>query len=156
LRAQCLTLALGEFGKASALGDKSATLLDDHASLLDGLEEYKLAIAKYTEALKLKPDDPKILMKRGSARVNDGQPAEGEEAFRAVLRRAPSHAEAHTGVGYVRALRKDVAGGLREAHLATLYGAGDYGVLHNVACIYAGLALGDKARQTEYEDLAID
>jgi len=54
-----------------------------------------------------------------------------------------ANGEAHVGLGYVHALRKNAAAALREAHLATLYGAGDYGVLHNVACVYSVLGRED-------------
>jgi hypothetical protein len=47
----------------------------------------------------------------------------------------------------------------RHAAMATLIGAGDYMILHNVACVYGVLSntdQADKARKKEYHDFAID
>jgi tRNA A-37 threonylcarbamoyl transferase component Bud32/Flp pilus assembly protein TadD len=155
-RPTALTQALAEMRRASELGNRSAALLNDYASLLDSLEEYPLAVEKYTEALKQKPDDAKIQTKRGWALVNSKKLAEAEADFAAVLSRNSSDKEAHTGLGYVHALRQATGPALREAQWATFYGAGDYGILHNVACIYAVLARGDPVRRKDYEDLALD
>ncbi|HKI38503.1 MAG TPA: tetratricopeptide repeat protein [Gemmataceae bacterium] len=150
------TLALVEFKRATALGDRSPTLSDAYASLMDSLGEYKQAIEHYSAALNEKPNDVKTLTKRGWARVNLEKLEDGEADFAAVVRLDPAYGEAHAGLGYVHALRKNAETALREAHLATLYGAGEYGVLHNVACVYSVLGRGDAKRTKEYQDLALD
>ena len=73
-----------------------------------------------------------------------------------VVRLDPTHAEAHAGLGYVQASRKAPAEARRQAGLALLHGAGDYLVLHNIACVYARLAQTDAARAAEYEDQTLD
>jgi tetratricopeptide (TPR) repeat protein/tRNA A-37 threonylcarbamoyl transferase component Bud32 len=155
-REAAFTRALTELRKASDLGEQSAEFLNDYASLLDGLEQYGLAIEKYSAALAKKPNDAKLLTKRGWAYVNSEKLIEGEADFQAVLRRDATDKEAHSGLGYVKALRGPAGPALREAQWATLYGGGDYGILHNVACIYAALARSDAVRRKDYEGLAID
>jgi tRNA A-37 threonylcarbamoyl transferase component Bud32/Flp pilus assembly protein TadD len=158
-RAAALNLAVEQFRKAGDLGASSADFLADYATALSNIDDNKGAIEKFTVALKLKPDDVKLLTKRGWSRVFTADPKQIPLAaadFGAAVRRDPTHAEAHSGLGYVLAEEKDSVAALREAHLATLYGGGDYGVLHNVATVYAALANSDVKRQTEYEDLAID
>src|SRR5262249_27461975 len=55
-----------------------------------------------------------------------------------------------------QACRKAPAEARRAANRALLHGAGDYLILHNVACVYAKLAQSDRPGAKEYEDLAID
>ncbi len=78
-----------------------------------------------------------------------------EADFARAVRLDPSNAEAHTGLGYLWAQRGKNAEAQRAASQALLHGAGDYFVLHNVACIYARLAQMDKDRAAEHEDLAL-
>jgi hypothetical protein len=99
-----------------------------------------------------------LLTRRGWARVNTGDKAQvplAEADFAAAVHNDPFHAEAHSGLGYTLAEQNVEARALREAHQATLYGGGDYGVLHNVACVYAALARRNGDRK-DYENLAID
>ena len=63
--------------------------------------------------------------------------------------------EAHAWLGYVQVCQGK-AGGPRHANLAVLHGAGDYLVLHNVACIYAKLSGKDPKRARELQDMALD
>src|SRR5262249_579060 len=55
----------------------------------------------------------------------------------------PTDAEAHTGLGYFSACKKEIPIALRHANLAQLYGGGSYLILHNVACVYSKLSDGD-------------
>ncbi|HEX5269127.1 MAG TPA: tetratricopeptide repeat protein, partial [Gemmataceae bacterium] len=151
-------LAVEQFRKASELGARSADFLEEYGLALAAVGDNAGAIEKFTEALRLKPGDAKLLTERGGARLYTGDPQQVRPAgadFAAALRRDPTHAEAHSLRGYVLAETKDTAGALREAHLATLYG-NDYGLLHNVSTVYAALATSDPARMTEFEDMAID
>jgi tRNA A-37 threonylcarbamoyl transferase component Bud32/predicted Zn-dependent protease len=158
-RPAVLKLAVEQFRKAGELGASSADFLANYALALASVLDYPGAIDKFTEGLKQKPGDVKLLTQRGDARLQTadaGQTRLAGEDYAAALKGDPKHAAAHAGLGYVLAEKKDVPAALREAHLATLYGGGDYGVLHNVSTIYGALATGDAARAAEYEDLAID
>jgi tRNA A-37 threonylcarbamoyl transferase component Bud32/predicted Zn-dependent protease len=158
-RPAALKLALEQFRKASDRGAHSADFLADYAVALAAVGDYPGAIEKFTQALALKPDDVKLLTQRGGMRINTGDPRQVRLAaadLGAAIRRDATHGEAHALLGYVLAETKDGAAALREAHMASLYGGGDYGVLHNVATVYAALAVGDPARQAEHEDMAID
>src|SRR5207244_10835593 len=79
-----------------------------------------------------------------------------QDDFARVIHDHPGHAEAHAGLGYVHACRNRNAEAQREANLALLHGAGDYLVLHNIACIYAELSAVDNPRLQEYQNLALD
>jgi hypothetical protein len=64
-------------------------------------------------------------------------------------------AEAHTGLGYVRARQKAASAARREASLALAYNADYNGVLHNVACIYGELAKAGAANARADQDAAL-
>ena len=82
--------------------------------------------------------------------------AQARADFDAALKLVPDHAEAHAGLGYVEALRGAGPAARREAQAAVLYAAGDYLILHNVACVFAKLSEGEGSPAREYEDLALD
>ncbi len=73
-----------------------------------------------------------------------------------MLRLDSRNADAHTGLGYLWACRNKPAEAQREAAQALLFGAGDYLVLHNVACIYAVLSQHDRGQSNQHADLALD
>ena len=106
----------------------------------------------------LASDDVKLLIKRGWAfgNLTPAQYEPAEEDFARALKLDASNAEAHTGLGYVRACREAPADAQHEAAAALLHGGGDYLILHNIACIYARLSRSDKKRETAYQDLTID
>jgi tetratricopeptide (TPR) repeat protein len=156
LRVRAQALALEEFQHAIQLGAHSATFFDAYGSLMDSLGESKEALKYYSAALIEKPNDLRVLAKRGWVWMNLEQWAEAEADFAAVLRLDSRHGEAHAGLGSVHALRKEVESAQREAHLATLHGSGDSGVLHKVACVYAVLGRSDEKHRKDYQDLALD
>jgi tetratricopeptide (TPR) repeat protein len=152
-----LLLAAGELQKAIDLGERSASVYDNQGAVLEQLGQINDAIEAYSKGLELAPKHVKLLVKRGWAYVAKRQYEKARGDFAAALKAEPGHAEAHTGLGYARACRNSEAGALRQANLALLRGgAGDYGILHNVACIYAELAETDPARTRDFEDLALD
>src|SRR5581483_11575582 len=73
-RAEVLKLAVEQFGKASGLGAHSADFLYEYGHTLANAGDLPAAIDKFTEALKLKPDDVKLLYERGEARLFTGDP----------------------------------------------------------------------------------
>ena len=52
--------------------------------------------------------------------------------------------------------RREFDDASREATRALLHGQQDYGVIHNVACIYAEMAARDTGQARRHEDMAID
>ena len=75
--------------------------------------------------------------------------------FAAATRVDPENAEAHAGLGYVRALLKHPAEAQREADMALLHGAENYLILHNVACIYAALSQASAGEAPAHQEAAI-
>ena len=76
--------------------------------------------------------------------------------FEAALKANPENAEAHSAHGFLLALQNPSADAERAALRAILHGAGDYLILHNVACIYAELAVGTPDKAEGYEQSALD
>src|SRR5262249_14160455 len=151
-----LLLARDQLKKAVDLGARSAKVFDNLGSTLEHLGQLPAAIQAYSKALELEPKNLKVLVKRGWAYVNLTPPLtdKARQDFGRVVRLDPRHAEARAGLGSVQASRKPPAEARRQAALALLHGAGDYLVLHNIACVYARLAQTDVARAAEYEDQA--
>ena len=89
--------------------------------------------------------------------TNDGlgQRDKAESDFAAAVRVDPDDAEAHSGLGYVRALRKLTPDAQRQADLALLHGGNNYMVLHNVACIYSALSETDVQQAQLHQEVAM-
>ncbi len=154
-RRQKLELALGELTRAAELGGRSAALFDDLGSVWELLGQDQEAVGAYTRGLKEAAADAPLHVKRGWVLVRLQEYARARADFVGALRTEPTNAEAHTGLGYVRACQGDAADALEQASQALLHGAGDYLVLHNVACIYGRLSRDDAARATAYQDTAL-
>jgi Flp pilus assembly protein TadD len=157
-RRRALQLARAQLEKAVEGDVPNAMVYEDLGAVLEQLGQVAPAVVAYTEALKLVPDDAKVRVKRGWAYA-DLRPPQYDKAkddFAQVVKQDPSHAEANAGLGYIQACRKAPAEARVAAGRALLHGAGDYLVLHNVACVYAKLAQTDGDHAAEYEDLAIE
>ena len=150
-----LPLALAELSQAVKMGGNDAGLFDDLGAVLEHAGRLDQAIVAYSRGIALAPDFAKMRIKRGWAWEQLNQHDKAAADFAAAARTAPENAEAHTGLGYVQALRKLPPDAQREADLALLHGSDDYLVLHNVACIYAALSETDDARATAYQDVSI-
>jgi len=155
-----LQRALDELSRARSLGCRSARLFSDLGSVQEQLGKLPEAIQNYEEALKTAEPALKIevLNRRGWLFAQAFDPpsyALGRKDFAEALRLDAKEfaetfpldlkkAEAHTGLGYLWACQKNPAEAQREAARALRLGAGDYLVLHNVACIYAVLSRNDR------------
>lgn len=84
-----------------------------------------------------------------------GRDGDARADYGAVISGDPANAEAHAGLGYIAACEKSYVQAQDESAQALRYGADDYLILHNVACIYAEMSRTDLPHRTEYEDLAI-
>ncbi len=115
----------------------------------------KEAIRAYTQGLALASKPLTLHLKRGWAYEQSEDHDKAQADFAAAAGVDPNNAEAHSGLGYVDALRKLPAEAQREADLALLRGANDYLILHNVACIYAALAQGGGRQTPAHEDAAL-
>src|SRR5207302_10219271 len=107
------------------------------------------------------PGHVETLVRRGWVYNNLGKLAEAKTDFTEALRLDPNHAEAHAGLGYVSARQRAIGVAQQEALQVLLlrdkvHHRSDYILFHNVACIYAVLALADPSRTTPYQDQAID
>jgi len=155
-RQRLLMLAADELRQGIEKGGGSAAVSADYGSVLENLGKVADAVQAYSKGLEAAPKDVKLLVKRGWAYDALRQADKAGDDFEAAAHIEPKNAEAHTGLGYIEARRKQHAEARREANLALLHGAGDYLILHNVACIYAALSRTDVVREAEYQDLAID
>jgi tetratricopeptide (TPR) repeat protein len=155
LQEKKVALALADLDEALRLGLRSADLFDDLGALLEQAGRVKEAIQAYSNGLKQRPDDRLLLLKRGWAWEAVQEHDKAREDFTSALRVAPDNAEAHTGLGYVRAVGKRPAEAQREADLALLTGSDNYMILHNVACIYATLAQSDRVQAPAHEAAAV-
>jgi tetratricopeptide (TPR) repeat protein/tRNA A-37 threonylcarbamoyl transferase component Bud32 len=156
-----LRLTRKELEAAREKGHRSAELFDDLGSVAERLGEYDAALDAYAESLKLKgPTDlaVKVRTKRGWIFADPDRPqydrARGE--FTEAVRLDPDHADAHAGLGFVAAKRQSAGEAQREATLALNNEGDNYGVLHNVACIYAELSQVEKGQEKPHQDAAID
>ena len=77
---------------------------------LDTLGEYDAAIANYEEALKLRPEDPSILLAMGQAYLDAGRDDAAAEAFARALAGAPDDSRALTGLAYLEMKGGDADG----------------------------------------------
>ncbi len=148
-------LALGELRQAVALGGRHWKLYDDLGAMYEHTGQLKQAIDAYSKGVELNPNEVKLRNKRAWAfeQLNGHQPAFAD--FVAAVKSEPENAEAHSGLGYVRALNKQGADAQREAELALLYGADKYLIVHNVACIYAVLSEIAGPQAKDYQDVAM-
>jgi tetratricopeptide (TPR) repeat protein len=154
-RPKKLRLALDELRRAEELGGRSPALFLDLGLAWRMLGQPEQALAAYTRGLREKPDDHPLLVERGWVLIDAERYEQAQADFARVLRTDPHHSEAATGLGYVRACQGSGAFAQKQATEALLYGAGDYLVLHNVACIYGRLSRDDAARATDYQDTAV-
>ena len=155
------TWAMAELQNAIKLGNRSYGLHQDVGAIHDKLGHPQLAITAYTRALALDPGEVDTQVMRGWAYVGQARFELAEADFTEAIRRDPEHAEAHAGLGFVRASLKAPGNAQREAFQAVLLvdkstHIHDYVVLHNVACICAVLAQSDPGHATQYQDQAID
>jgi tetratricopeptide (TPR) repeat protein len=157
-RGHLLQLAAKELHTAVERSAQSAEVFEDLGAVQENLGRNAEAIDAYSRALALSPKSGKILVMRGWAYEKLQPPAlaQAQADFDAATQLEPDNAEAHAGLGYMQACRKSEIGARREAQRAVLYGAGDFLILHNAACVYAKLSEVEPKRATEFEDLALD
>jgi Flp pilus assembly protein TadD len=151
----CALLALKELQEAAESEGRSPSVCNDLGAVLEHLGKMREAIRAYSDGLQQAPGDVKLRVQRGWACEREQQDEQAEADFREAARLDPGNAEAHTGLGYLQARGKKCAEAQRSAARALLHGAGDYLVLHNVACIYAVLAQTDNGRAAGHQDMAI-
>jgi tetratricopeptide (TPR) repeat protein/tRNA A-37 threonylcarbamoyl transferase component Bud32 len=155
-------LARRELEIAWAQGQRTVPLCRDLGSVRHLLGDHRGAAEAFSEGLALDPAHVPLRTSRGWAHVAAGQPDRAREDFTEAARLAPRNAELRTGLGYLLAgvtAPAEAAGAHREAQREALralrYGAGDYLVYHNVACVFATLARTEKDREEEYHELTV-
>jgi tetratricopeptide (TPR) repeat protein len=138
-----LTLGLSELLTAVRMQGRVAQLFDDTGALFELAGRLPDALEAYSVGLQLEPKHVRLRIKRGWAFLQARRPKDALADFEAAADADPENAEAHSGLGYVRALGKLRPGAQHEAELALVQGVDNYLVLHNVACIYAELSNTD-------------
>jgi serine/threonine protein kinase/Flp pilus assembly protein TadD len=157
-RKSLLTQAQSELQEAIRQGGNSAELYSETGSVLELFGAADDALAAYSKSLTVKPDNDTLLVKRGWLQVLRLRNGDGAIAdFEAALQVNPNNAEAHSAHGFLLALQNPSADAEQAAVRAILHGAGDYLILHNVACIYAELAAASQPdKAAGYEQSALD
>jgi tetratricopeptide (TPR) repeat protein len=160
--AAALRLARDELETALRMGCRMAELFDDLGSVAHKLGDRNTALAAYEQALAAKPPKDlavKVHTKRGWIYAEFGDLPHRErsrEDFAAAVRLEKSHADAHAGLGFLAALGRSSSEAKGEAALALWHGAGEYLLLHNVACIYAELSRVETDQAQQDQDIAMD
>ena len=84
-------------------GGRSAQLFRDLGASLEWLQQPRQAIDAYTKGLELAADDATLRVMRAWAKLSVGDADGAVKDFEYVAQKHPGHAEAHTGLGYLRA-----------------------------------------------------
>ena len=150
-----LSLSVAELGSAVSSGGQTYDLFDDLGAMMEHAGRFDQAILAYSKGLELAPNYAKLLLKRGWALELFNQHERASADFAVAVRVGPENAEAHTALGYVRALLNRPVEAQREAGLALLHGGENYLVLHNVACIYAALSQASKEHSPAHQEATI-
>ncbi len=153
-----LQTAIKRRGDTASLYDEIGTLEQRLAELQPTEEARRRAAAldAYTKAIQRAPKDKTLRGQRAWAYIDVDQLEKAREDFIAAVELDPSHADSYAGLGYTEAMLKDPVQARRHAALATLHGAGDYLVLHNVACVYGALSKMELPRAKEHQDTTLD
>jgi serine/threonine protein kinase/tetratricopeptide (TPR) repeat protein len=151
-----LELALAQLQTAVDRGARDAAVYDELGATLEFMNRVPDAIKAYDEAVQARPREARLLVKRGWAHEKLNAYADAEADFTAALDCEPNHAEAHVGLAYILACQgKPNSGAVQHALEAALHAAGDYLILHNIACVFAKLSEVEPKRAREYEDVAL-
>lgn len=156
-RTGLLELALSELQESVNEGGDWAELYAEIGSVLELLGAFPDSFAAYSKSIEIEPVNDTLLVKRGwlqALRLNEGAGAIAD--FEAALQANPENAEAHSAHGFLLAIADPSVAAERAALRAVLHGAGDYLILHNVACIFAELATRSPDRAADYEQSALD
>jgi tetratricopeptide (TPR) repeat protein len=148
-------LAVDELRKSAAADAGSAEVFEDLGAMLELTNRLDEALRAYSKGIALAPKALTLRLKRGWAYEQTGEHDKAQADFAAGADIDPDNAEAHSGLGYVNALRKLPAEAQREADLALLRGANDYLILHNVACIYAALSQAGGRQTPAHQEAAM-
>jgi tetratricopeptide (TPR) repeat protein len=152
----------GELERARRLGYGSAELFDDLGSVAQRLGKWDEARAAYEQALRAAPPPGlavRVRTKRGwidAAFLAPPQYDRARDDFAEALRLDPAHADAHAGLGYVRARQNSPSEAQHEAAQALWHEGENYLILHNVACIYAVLSQVEPGQAKQHQGMAMD
>jgi serine/threonine protein kinase/Tfp pilus assembly protein PilF len=153
-------LAVAELQAAVEKGGRKAVLFEDLGAMLELTGKLDDAIAAYSKGLELAPRNVVLLNLRGMAYLNTSQFDKALPDFSAAVAIEPLNAEAHSGVGFVRAVNKLPVEAQQSAELALLFGTElrapkNYLNLHNVAGIYAALSATGDRQARAHQDVAM-
>lgn len=150
-----LRLAEVELQRLIAGGDATVEAYQHLGAVQELLSQSDEAIESYSRGLAVEPTHLSLRNLRGWCYAMLGKRELARADFEQAIRNVPNNAEAHAGLGYVFAIGGDVVQARQQAAAALLHGAGNYLVLHNVACIYGELSRTVIECREEYENLAL-
>ncbi len=162
-------LAEAELQKASGLGGRSAALFFEWGMAQKMLRRSDDALVVFSKGVELWPEDVKLRVERGDTyeKLGDTYEKRGQhdraldqydralDDFREAVRLDPQNKEALSRLAFARAKGKSRPEAEQHAVAALMHGAGDYLVLHSVACVYAELSQSDPAWKQAYLDRAM-
>ena len=154
-KGQALARALRELDAAIAAGPPTAEMYEHQGAVQEMLGQLPQAIASYSKGLELSADRVVLRNMRAWGYVNTQQFDLARADFSEAIRRDPDNPESHAGLGFAMAEAEANDDAQAQALVATLSGADNYLILHNVACIYGRLSKSTKTNRIEYEDMAL-
>jgi tetratricopeptide (TPR) repeat protein len=150
-----LELAGNDLEQAIKLGQNNSDAWRDLGAVRESLGQPDAAVEAYGRALAINMNDVRTHIDRGWALQKLRRYKDARQDFIAVLETDPTNAEAQTGFGYVAACDQGYEEAREHAAAALIHGAGDYLILHNVACIYAEVSRTQPGHMAEAQELAV-
>ena len=150
-----LELACRDLEAALASASPTAAAYGDLGAAREAQGNADAAIRAYDRALALQPQDVGIRIDRAWDLQKLNRLSEARADFQEVVTHHDADAQAHAGLGFVQACQGNYDDARQEAAQAMMYGANDYLILHNVACIFAQIAQTSAAGRTNSQDAAI-
>lgn len=130
---------------ASDLITNKAIVLGNRAIVYTDLKRYDLALADFTAALSIEPNDVPRLFNRGNALYQLGLLDAALRDYDRVLELAPDHWKANHNRGMIFDKRGDLDGALNEFNKALSHTPGDAAALSMRGTVYGKLRQRDKA-----------
>jgi tetratricopeptide (TPR) repeat protein len=148
-------------------GKPEAELYELRGMAKDGLKDLEGAIADYSLSLALKPENARLLRRRGWWYLEQDALRPAADDFSAAIRLAPTSADAYCGRALVRARLGQHGDAVGDAEEAIRCGQPNWRIAYNAACVYGRVILAASAearraglrsaRQvSQYEDRAVE
>ena len=151
---------------ALASARKSPLLFELRGVARAAQDDYPAAIRDYSRALEIRPDDGRLLVRRGWAYLVFDSPRLALDDFNAAIKLDPAQGDAYNGRGTAHARLGDHLAAVADAREALRLGGTSPRVTYDAARIYAMAAqvaaaeVGEKGRASRllpprYQDIAV-